>query len=147
MSAEGNDQKKTPQGAPCWIEIPAKDTLACKNFYSGLFPSWKFRPGDEEYKEENMIMYMFEKPDGLGGGIMKVSEECKASEQSMGQGMTVYYFVNSVEESEARVKELGGKTVLPKTQQGKDGWFANFLDTQGNRFGVYELNQDTHPPK
>lgn len=32
----------------------------------------------------------------------------------------------------------GGKKVLDKTPQGKSGWYANFTDLEGNRFGVYE---------
>ena len=41
--------------------------------------------------------------------------------------------------AEEKVKELGGTTVLPKMEESKNGWFANFKDPQGNRFGVYEL--------
>lgn len=42
-------------------------------------------------------------------------------------------------QTEAKVHELGGKTCLAKTKQGEGGWFMNFLDPQGNRFGVYEF--------
>jgi predicted enzyme related to lactoylglutathione lyase len=35
---------------------------------------------------------------------------------------------------------LGGKKVLDKTAEGENGWFANFVDPEGNRFGVYEAN-------
>jgi predicted enzyme related to lactoylglutathione lyase len=41
---------------------------------------------------------------------------------------------------EKKIHELGGTTVLGKTPQGKNGWFANFKDPEGNRFGTYEAN-------
>lgn len=34
--------------------------------------------------------------------------------------------------------KLGGKKVLDKMAEGDNGWFANFVDLEGNRFGVYE---------
>jgi len=30
--------------------------------------------------------------------------------------------------------------VLPKSPEREHGWFANFKDPEGNRFGVYEAN-------
>ena len=29
---------------------------------------------------------------------------------------------------------------MEKTPQGDNGWYANFKDPEGNRFGVYEVN-------
>jgi hypothetical protein len=34
----------------------------------------------------------------LGGGIVRVSPECIRTEQKMGVGVTVYHFVDSIEE-------------------------------------------------
>jgi predicted enzyme related to lactoylglutathione lyase len=58
----------------------------------------------------------------------------------MGSGMTVYYFVNSIEAFEKEAAAVGAKLVLPKTKESDHGWFANFKDIEGNRFGVYEVN-------
>ncbi|KAF2027161.1 hypothetical protein EK21DRAFT_115056 [Setomelanomma holmii] len=58
----------------------------------------------------------------------------------MGIGTTVYYFVNSIDEIEPKIVELGGRKVLPKTPEREHGWFANFVDPEGNRFGTYEAN-------
>ncbi len=41
---------------------------------------------------------------------------------------------------EPKIVELGGKKVLAKTAEGERGWFANFADPEGNRFGVYETS-------
>jgi len=37
------------------------------------------------------------------------------------------------------VEKLGGKSVSEKEKEGKNGWYMYFLDVEGNRFGVYEL--------
>jgi hypothetical protein len=83
----------------------------------------------------------------------------KAQEQVMGSGFTVYYFVDSIEEvsehllksslaflttlqASDRIHKAGGKTVLPKMEQGDDGWFANLVDVEGNRFGIYQLRPE-----
>ncbi len=41
----------------------------------------------------------------------------------------------------ARVEKSGGKVVVPKTKISDDvGYFAQFLDTEGNRVGLYSLH-------
>lgn len=67
-------------------------------------------------------------------------EGTATNEQNMGSGYTVYYFVDSVDESLPRVLELGGTTVLEKRPEGDNGWFVNVKDPEGNRFGLYEWN-------
>ena len=80
------------------------------------------------------------------------------SQQAMGKGYTTYFFVDSIEEvstkefvimpywcllkSTAHLESLGAKTVLPKTEQGEDGWFSNLVDIEGNRFGIYQLRPE-----
>ena len=36
-----------------------------------------------------------------------------------------------------RVENAGGEIVLPKTSIGQNGFMAHFLDTEGNRMGLY----------
>ncbi|OCK79446.1 hypothetical protein K432DRAFT_330126 [Lepidopterella palustris CBS 459.81] len=129
-----------PEGSPCWIEIPAHDVPALKNFYAALFPSWEWKPSTEEYKPENIAMISFKQPSGLSGGIIKLPADCVRDEQKNGVGFTVYFFAESIEGIQAKIHELGGKTCLEKTEQGKNGWYANFTDPEGNRFGTYEVN-------
>jgi len=127
-----------PEGSPCWIEIPATNIETCKQFYSALFPSWEFKPEILDNHGTKVSLYSFAKPDGFGGGIIQVPADCKTAEQKNGVGMTVYYWVNSVDETEKRVHELGGSTCLPKQPQGDSAFFICMLDVEGNRFGIYE---------
>ena len=36
-----------------------------------------------------------------------------------------------------RVAKAGGKIILPKTSLGQNGFMAHFLDTEGNKMGLY----------
>ncbi|KAF2279820.1 uncharacterized protein EI97DRAFT_430831 [Westerdykella ornata] len=143
MSAEdskGSLQARPPRGAPCWIEIMSVDPPKLKEFYAALFPAWKFKPVSKDYPEERVVMYEFEEPKGISGGILKLPEGRTRTEQPMGVGMTVYYFVDSLDETEKKVHELGGSTVLEKMAERQNGWFMNFKDPEGNRFGAFEVN-------
>ncbi|KAH8712002.1 Glyoxalase/Bleomycin resistance protein/Dihydroxybiphenyl dioxygenase [Phaeosphaeriaceae sp. PMI808] len=133
-----------PVGAPCWIEIMSSDPQKLKEFYTAIFPAWNFRASKGNEGVE-VVHYEFEQPSGLSGGIVKLPESCgKPSEQPMGIGYTVHYFVDSIDEVGKKIVELGGVNVLPKTPERENGWFANFKDPDGNRFGVYEMNWEKH---
>ncbi|KAF2732619.1 hypothetical protein EJ04DRAFT_553942 [Polyplosphaeria fusca] len=128
-----------PIGSVCWIEILSKDPPKLKDFYASLFPAWIWNPAQDEPQTE-VVHYKFSQPQGLSGGIVKRSEDCAPAEQAMGAGMTVYYFVESIDKIEGEIERAGGKKCFGKTEQGDMGWFANFRDLDGNRFGVYEVN-------
>ena len=42
---------------------------------------------------------------------------------------------------EKKIEGLGGKTVLKKKAESEHGYYANYKDPEGNRFGVYETRQ------
>jgi predicted enzyme related to lactoylglutathione lyase len=66
-------------------------------------------------------------------------EAAHTDTQRMASGMTVYFWVDNIEEATTRIEELGGKVVMPKTKQGVSGYFSNLVDIEGNRFGIYQL--------
>ncbi|KAJ4375917.1 hypothetical protein N0V83_001195 [Neocucurbitaria cava] len=146
-----------PTGAPYWINIMAIDPQKLKvcmgpyfeyhqlltlrkEFYSTLFPAWQFQPA--EAGMEGMVQFAFEQPSGLSGGIVKLPDGCvKPSEQPMGIGTIVYYSVESTDEITENIVKLGGVKVMDKMGHKDRGWFANFKDPEGNRFGTYEPNK------
>ncbi|PMD66841.1 uncharacterized protein K444DRAFT_605837 [Hyaloscypha bicolor E] len=128
-------QKSPPTGSPCWIDIPAVDVEACKEFYSTLFPSWEFK----EPTEAKLAMWSFASPSGLSGGIVQVSASCKNNKLQNGMGVTVYHFVESIDEIKKRVEGLGGLSCSGKEKAGDHGMWMYFKDVEGNRFGVYEM--------
>ena len=108
------------------FEIPADDVERAINFYRELFDwqieaaggfegYWLIQTGDE---------------DDLAGGLMK--------RQSPDQGPINYVQVESVADYAAKIEELGGKIIVPKSPVPGMGWFAHFADTEGNIFALWE---------
>lgn len=55
-------------------------------------------------------------------------------------GVLISLKVKSIEQTLAKAKRLGGKTIIPKTAieaEGR-GYFAVFLDCEGNKIGLHE---------
>jgi len=128
-----------PEGKACWIEIPVRHDMAkLKDFYAAAFPNWEWKPSVET---EGVHLWISAK-DGLGGGLVPMPPQCPKTEQTMGAGFTVYFFVDSIEEATARIEKIGGKTVLPKMEQGNGNFFSNMVDIEGNRFGLYVVGPD-----
>jgi len=139
MSADTQSWTTPPEGSVCWIETPARDLEKLKTFYTTLFPTWKPMPPAPGNTEAEVSAFTFASPKGLGGSINKMPEDAGPHSQAVGSGSTVYYFVDSLEKTEARVHELGGKTVKGKTPQSTMGWFMNMTDPEGNIFGIYQI--------
>lgn len=129
-------KKKTQKGKQenttssiVWVEISADNVERAKKFYSTLF-GWKIEkfPGATDYWHID-TGGADETPDG---GLM--------ARKHPEQPITTYVAVASVDESAAKVEKLGGKICLPKTAVPQMGYFAVCLDTEGNEFALWEMN-------
>jgi predicted enzyme related to lactoylglutathione lyase len=109
----------------CHFEIPADDVERAKRFYQGLF-DWKIESAQGGY---NLITVG---DPGPNGGMMK--------RQVPGQGVTVYINVESVDDYSKKIQPLGGTVVMAKTAVPTMGYFAVFLDTEGNALALWEVN-------
>ncbi len=112
------------------FEIPADDVGRARAFYSDLF-GWEFSAmtGFEDY-------WTFETGDpeqDAGGGLM--------ARQAPDQGIVQYFQVESVADYVTKVEALGGKVIYPKSPVPGMGWFAQFLDPEGNCFAVWESDR------
>ena len=58
--------------------------------------------------------------------------------QAPDQGPVSYVQVESVAQHAAKVQELGGQVVVPKSPVPGMGWFAHCMDTEGNIFALWE---------
>lgn len=111
------------------FEVPADEVERAKGFYEGLF-GWKIEP------MEGMDYWVIKTghESGPGGGMML--------RQEPNQGITNYIDVAAVDDFTAKVQELGGKILVSKTAVPGMGYFAVCLDTEGNRFGLWESDQN-----
>ena len=109
----------------CHFEVPAEDVERAKRFYEGLF-GWKIEAAEGGY---NLITVG---EPGPNGGMMK--------RMAPGQGITVYINVESVGDYSKKLQSLGGNILMPKTAVPTMGYFAVFLDTEGNALAIWEVN-------
>jgi hypothetical protein len=104
------------------FEVNAKDTARAKKFYSALF-GWKYKDSEIPGIEYYII-------DGVnpGGAINPNQNEA---------GPVVYFDTEDIDASIAKVRELGGKAD-DKQAIPSQGWFAGCVDSEGNKFSLYQ---------
>jgi predicted enzyme related to lactoylglutathione lyase len=61
------------------------------------------------------------------------------------RGPRVYFDVDDISTSGARVKELGGEAGEPMPVPGM-GWFSLCKDTEGNEFGLWQNDPEAPAP-
>ncbi len=112
-----------------WLEIAATDLERAKDFYAKVF--------NLEFQFVEMPdnkMYMFGAPGQTGSaGCLVHSPDNKPS----ADGTIIYFTCENVENEVKKVEASGGKVIVPKTDIGEFGFFAQFIDTEGNRIGLH----------
>jgi predicted enzyme related to lactoylglutathione lyase len=108
------------------LEIPAGDTSKAKDFWGGLF-GWQFQAFEGSPTEYHMTQFS----DTQGGAIMEGN--------GGNQGPRVYFDVDDINASTARVSELGGQGGQALPVPGM-GWFSVCKDNQGNEFGLWQTD-------
>ena|SRR5919204_2207581 len=128
------------------FEIPADDVERSRKFYSDLF-GWKIEKwpgtdgGDGSSSSSNMDYWMISTTDdkggkaSVGGGIMKRQDPQE-------QQITNFIDVSSVDEYSSKIEKLGGKVVVSKMAVPSMGYFAICRDTENNKFGIWESNEN-----
>jgi uncharacterized protein len=115
-----------------WFELPTVDLDRAAVFYSAVFG---FKIGIQEFDGVPMGFFPMEGFDN-GGALVK-GDDYKPSSTAA----TIYFYGgDDLSEPLGRVEAAGGKVVVPKTAIGSDmGYFAVFLDTEGNRVGLHSM--------
>ena len=108
-------------------EIGGKDLAAMSRFYHDLF-GWEPKGFDENYR-------LVPTGDGIGGGLMKTSED-------MPPYVTVYVAVDDLEQTLSRAVSLGGKEIVPPQDVPGVGAFALFQDPEGHAIGLLRAAEE-----
>ncbi|MBN2694886.1 VOC family protein [bacterium] len=114
-----------------FFEIPATDFNRATNFYEKVFDK-KLSICECETEQ----MGFFQEGDTPIGAI-----SC-AKNFNPGEGVVIYFDVKELDKIVEKIVKFGGKIITPKTRIEADcgGDFAIFLDSEGNRVGVYSQN-------
>jgi uncharacterized protein len=115
-----------------WFEIPVVDFVRAKTFYEALLGN----PIEPMEMGPITMGFLSSDPNGVGGAIVH-SEDSVPSKQ----GTMVY--LNGGDDLApmlARVEKAGGSIAVPKTDIGNNfGFFAHFIDTEGNKVGLHSM--------
>jgi predicted enzyme related to lactoylglutathione lyase len=106
-------------------EISVSDADRAQRFWSGLF-GWKFGPSvmpDGEYR-------MAQTGENAGAALSSYGEPGHPN---------VYFDVDDIDASLAKVQELGGESDAKAPVPGM-GWFAHCRDSEGNAFSLWQTD-------
>jgi uncharacterized protein len=115
-----------------WFEIPVIDFARAKTFYETVLGR-----SIEPFAMGPITMGMLSSdPDAVGGALVHGDGNMPSD-----HGPAVY--LNGGDDLApmlARVESAGGSIVVPKTEIGSDfGFFAFFIDTEGNKIGLHSM--------
>jgi predicted enzyme related to lactoylglutathione lyase len=112
------------------VEIPSDDTGAGRDFWGSLF-GWQFQayPEGSEY-------HMARLTEDSGAAVSGMEGPGK-------RGLRVYFEIDDMDASVAKVRELGGEA-NDKMPVPSMGWFSVCKDSEGNEFGLWQ--HDTSAP-
>jgi predicted enzyme related to lactoylglutathione lyase len=115
-----------------WFEIPVSDFARAKAFYEAVLG----RPVETMTMGPSTMGFLSSDPNGVGGAI--VHDENATPSQ---QGTLVYLNGgDNLAPMLARVEAAGGRIAIPKTEIGNGfGFFAHFVDTEGNKVGLHSM--------
>jgi len=114
-----------------WFEIPVIDIERAAKFYGAIF-AIHF----EINKGEGFSSAIFPHNGSVGGGLVAGDGYLPNP-----QGSLLYLNANpDLNLILKRVKAASGQVIKPKTDLGENGYFALFLDTEGNRVALHSAN-------
>lgn len=134
-SVESNSNQKTKEMKShiSIFEIPATDISRAVDFYQAILGV-----NIEKMEMPGMEMGIFPYEEQMVTGVIMKGEGYKPS----ADGVTIY--LNGGDNLQTildKVEKNGGKILMPKTAHADEsGFFALFLDTEGNRLGLNSPN-------
>ncbi len=117
---------------PIHFEISADEPTRAVKFYQDVF-GWKIEKwnGPMEYW---MVMTGEQNQPGIDGGLMRREKPFPPTTNTID--------VPSVDDFIAKILKSGGKVVRPKMPIPTVGWMAYCEDTEGNIFGIIQMDKD-----
>jgi uncharacterized protein len=116
-----------------WFEIPVSDMDRSFKFYSTILakPVEKAQFGPTPYAFLPMV------PDEVGGALAQSEDHVPSK-----QGVLIYLSGgDDLSGVLSRVEPAGGSILTSKTAIGGEmGYYALFLDSEGNRIGVHSMH-------
>ena len=114
------------------FDLTAENPQRAMDFYQQVF-NWRFEKWDGPM-EYWLIDAGPEEEEGIGGGLAQRTSPDDGTLNTIG--------VTSLDETLPLIMDNGGEVVRDKTAVPGVGWLAYCRDTEGNDFGVMELDPE-----
>jgi uncharacterized protein len=116
-----------------YFEIQADDPSRAINFFAGVF-GWRF----SEVKGLPIPYWRIETGNNSGGGLLQ--RPASVPPPRSGTNAFVCSFqVENFDASQETILARGGIVALPKFHVPGRCWQGYFIDTEGNTFGIFEV--------
>ncbi|MDZ7693927.1 MAG: VOC family protein [Balneolaceae bacterium] len=113
-----------------YFEIQADDLPRARDFYASIF-GWKF-----EENPQAPVEYYYIETGGSRGGLLQRPSECGTN------AFVCSVEVDDFDDTTRQIKEEGGQIAVPKFAVPGVCWQGYFVDTEGNTFGIFEVDED-----
>ncbi len=115
------------------FDIPSDNPERAQKFYQDVF-GWEFAKWDGPM-EYWMVKTGENSTPGINGGLAR---------RMPGQiGMINTIDIPSIDEYTIKIQSNGGQILVPKMEIPGVGHYATCMDTEGNIFGIIQMNQST----
>jgi predicted enzyme related to lactoylglutathione lyase len=120
-------------GVPCWIDTNQPDPDAAAGFYGGLF-GWELEDTMPAGSPGSYFMARLN-----GGDVAAISSQPEGAPPMV--VWNTYVWVESADETAAKVREAGGKVLTEPFDIFEAGRMAVFADPEGAALSVWQPNQ------
>jgi uncharacterized protein len=120
-------------GVPCWVDTSQPDPEAAVAFYSGLF-GWDFRDAMPPGSAGKYFIARLR-----GGDVAAVGSQPEGGPPTA--VWNTYVWVESADETAAKVKKAGGRVVTEPFDVMNAGRMAVFTDPEGAAFCVWQAKE------
>lgn len=133
MGGSSSSKKKvSAKNYVSWFEIPALDFKQAVDFYNQIFDIKM-----TEHSTDINAMAFFPETTGIGGAVI-------AGPGSIPASIGPLIYLNAGDDLNKvlnKVEDAGGRVIMTKTLISKeDGYFAIFIDSQGNKLALHSNN-------
>ncbi len=118
-----------------YFEIHVDDIPRAVQFYTNVF-GWRFER-DDTIPEEYWRIFS----DGIMGGLLKRHAPAPVGGEYGRNAFVNLMMVENFDATEKKIVEQGGRVTLARFSVPGKCWQGYFVDTEGNMFGLFEVDE------